>query len=307
MALDGIVIANLVKELQDSLTGGHISKISMPEKNELFLTVKNNARNYRLLISSDASLPLIYLTEQNKTAPLVAPGFCMLLRKHIGSGKITEIRQMGLERIIRIQTEQLNELGDLTQKRLYIELMGKYSNLIFCDENGMILDSIKHISMQISSVREVLPGREYFIPQTQDKYDPLRTDREEFCEKVFSRPLPLSKALYSTYTGLSPVIAEELCFRASIESDQSAREIPEGAQLHLYRIFDELMNDVKEGRFSPCIIYEKLPGSASDMLAQQHAEIRRRHGTHLIFIGQINQGKGGACRHQQTHLSGPAL
>ena len=131
MALDGIVIANLVKELQDSLTGGHISKISMPEKNELFLTVKNNARNYRLLISSDASLPLIYLTEQNKTAPLVAPGFCMLLRKHIGSGKITEIRQMGLERIIRIQTEQLNELGDLTQKRLYIELMGKYSNIIF--------------------------------------------------------------------------------------------------------------------------------------------------------------------------------
>ena len=263
MALDGITVSNIVRELNEKIAGSHIARIGQPEPDEIMLTLKSRAGQMRLLMSASASLPLIYLTDKNKMSPMTAPNFCMLLRKHIGSGKIIRVRQPSLERVIYIEIEHYDELGDLRRKNLILELMGKYSNLIFCDENGMILDSIKHISMQISSVREVLPGREYFIPQTQDKYDPLRTDREEFCEKVFSRPLPLSKALYSTYTGLSPVIAEELCFRASIESDQSAREIPEGAQLHLYRIFDELMNDVKEGRFSPCIIYEKLPGSAS--------------------------------------------
>lgn len=263
MALDGITVSNIVRELNEKIAGSHIARIGQPEPDEIMLTLKSRAGQMRLLMSASASLPLIYLTDKNKMSPMTAPNFCMLLRKHIGSGKIIRVRQPSLERVIYIEIEHYDELGDLRRKNLILELMGKYSNLIFCDENGMILDSIKHISMQISSVREVLPGREYFIPQTQDKYDPLRTDREEFCEKVFSRPLPLSKALYSTYTGLSPVIAEELCFRASIESDQSAREIPEGAQLHLYRIFDEMMNDVKEGRFSPCIIYEKLPGSAS--------------------------------------------
>lgn len=263
MALDGITVANIVRELNEKISGSHIARIGQPEPDEIMLTLKSRAGQLRLLMSASASLPLIYLTEKNKMSPMTAPNFCMLLRKYIGSGKILRVWQPSLERVIYIEIEHYDELGDLRRKNLILELMGKYSNLIFCDEKGMILDSIKHISTQISSVREVLPGREYFIPKTQDKYDPLSTDREEFCEKVFSKPLPLSKALYTTYTGLSPVIAEELCYRASIESDQSAREIPEGAQLHLYRIFDELMNDVKEGQFSPCIIYEKSPGTAA--------------------------------------------
>ncbi len=171
MALDGIVISNLAKELRDTIEGGHISKISMPEKNELFLTIKSHAQTYRLLISSDASLPLIYLSEVNKTGPLIAPGFCMLLRKHIGSGKITEIRQKGLERILCIKTEQLNELGDLTEKRLYIELMGKYSNIIFTDQNDLIIDSMKHVPASLSSLREVLPGRTYFLPDQLKKLE----------------------------------------------------------------------------------------------------------------------------------------
>ena len=173
MALDGIVIANLVRELKDAVEGGHISKIAMPEKNELFLTIKNHAQNHRLLISCDASLPLIYLSEENKPSPPAAPGFCMLLRKHIGSGRITEISQPGLERIIRITTEQLNELGDLTKKRLYIELMGKHSNIIFTDEDDLIIDSMRHVPATVSSLREVLPGRTWFLPEQLKKADPL--------------------------------------------------------------------------------------------------------------------------------------
>lgn len=258
MAFDGITVSNIVKELQEQLTGARVSKIAQPENDELILTFKGASRGQiRLLLSASASLPLIYVTESNKQGPLTAPNFCMLLRKHIGNGKIVRVWQPGLERIIRFEIEHYDEMGDLRRKELILELMGKHSNLIFCDEKQMIIDSIKHISAQTSSVREVLPGRTYFIPQTQQKYDPCHTSREEFCAGVFSKPMPLSKALYSTYTGISPVIAEELCFRASLESDQSAHSIPEIAQLHLYTIFSHLMEDVAEGKFTPNIIYGK--------------------------------------------------
>lgn len=169
MAFDGITIANITKELNDTLSAGRITKIAQPENDELLLTVKAPAGNYRLLISASASLPLIYLTKSNKPSPMTAPNFCMLLRKHIGNGRITRIFQPGLERIIRFEIEHLDELGDLRRKTLVVEIMGKHSNIIFCDENDRIIDSIKHVSGQMSSVREVLPGRTYFIPMTQKK------------------------------------------------------------------------------------------------------------------------------------------
>ena len=157
MAFDGIVISNLSYELHSNLVGGRISKISMPEENELIFTIKNNAKTYRLFISASASLPLIYLTDINKPAPKVAPAFLMLLRKYIGSAKITNIFQMGLERILCFELEHLNELGDLSRKKMYVEIMGKHSNIIFTDENNKIIDSIKRISANMSSLREVLP------------------------------------------------------------------------------------------------------------------------------------------------------
>ena len=159
MAFDGIVIANLVKDLNDKIVSGRISKIAQPEKDELLLTIKGNRENFRLLISANASLPLLYFTETNKPSPLTAPNFCMLLRKHIANGRIVSVSQPGLERIVRIEIEHLDEMGDLKRKFLIVELMGKHSNIIFCDDENKILDSIKHISAQVSSVREVLPGR----------------------------------------------------------------------------------------------------------------------------------------------------
>ena len=257
MALDGITVSNVVKELSALLTGARISKIAQPENDELLLTFKGNAGQTRLLMSASASLPLIYITETNKPGPMTAPNFCMLLRKHIGNGKITRIWQPGLERIIHFEIEHYDELGDIRHKELILELMGKHSNIIFCDENQMIIDSIKHISAQTSSVREVLPGRDYFIPETQKKCDPLNTDKEEFLAQVFSKPMPVSKALYSTYTGISPVIAEELCHRASLESDQSANSLSDLEKTHLFTIFSHFMEDVKEGNFRPNIVYDE--------------------------------------------------
>ena len=209
MAFDGITIANIQNELSGLLTGGRINKIAQPEPDELLLTIKNNGSQYRLTISASASLPLIYLTEKNKQSPLTAPNFCMLLRKHIQNGKIISISQPGMERIINFEIEHLDELGDICRKLLIVELMGKHSNIIFCNDKGVIIDSIKHISGLVSSVREVLPGKEYFIPNTQEKKNPLEITESEFVETVIAQadmrifPLPHSLTRKKRISGIS--------------------------------------------------------------------------------------------------------
>ena len=255
MAFDGITIAAMVKELHLNLDGGRFNKIAQPEADELLITGKGANGQCRLLLSASASLPLIYFTSKNKPSPMTAPNFCMLLRKHIGSARVSDIKQPGLERVVEFELEHLNELGDPCKKVLIMELMGKHSNIIFCDDKNMILDSIKHVSSHMSSVREVLPGREYFIPQTQDKLDPLTVSEELFREVVCRKPCNISKAIYSSLTGISPVVAEEVCFRASVDGSEAAQALDETAQVHLYHTFCRLMDQVKEGDFSPNIIY----------------------------------------------------
>lgn len=255
MAFDGITIAAMVRELNNNLAGGRINKIAQPEGDELMITARGTEGQKRLLLSASASLPLIYFTEKNKVSPLTAPNFCMLLRKHIGSARIAGIRQPGLERVVEFDLEHLNELGDPCKKVLILELMGKHSNLIFCDDKNMILDSIKHVSSHMSSVREVLPGREYFITKTQDKWNPLTITQEEFLEHVCKKPVSAAKALYSSLTGLSPVIAEELCYRASIDGNDAMLSLNEVSCIHLYHTLQRMMEDVKEGIFTPNIIY----------------------------------------------------
>lgn len=257
MAFDGIVIANLVKDLNDKIVSGRISKIAQPEKDELLLTIKGNRENFRLLISANASLPLLYFTETNKPSPLTAPNFCMLLRKHIANGRIVSVSQPGLERIVRIEIEHLDEMGDLKRKFLIVELMGKHSNIIFCDDENKILDSIKHISAQVSSVREVLPGREYFIPHAGEKKNPLTITEEEFKELIGKTPQNLSKALYTDLTGLSPTVSAELCHLASLDGDISAKDFSDSELTHLYHAFTWIMDDVRQGNFTPNIIYQK--------------------------------------------------
>ena len=256
MAFDGITVAALVQELRDNLTGGRIAKIAQPEPDELLLTIKTPAGQRKLYISASASLPLIYLTDENKLSPMTAPNFCMLLRKHIGNGRITSISQPKLERIISLHIEHLNELGDLCEKKLIIEIMGKHSNIIFCDDKDMILDSIKHVSAQMSSVREVLPGRTYFIPDTMAKSDPLSVDVSSFMEILRLKPVPLGKAIYTSFTGISPVIAEDICFLAGLDSQLPASELNEDTLLHLFRQFSYYMDDIRGCHFHPCIYYD---------------------------------------------------
>ena len=256
MAFDGITIANIVTELNQTITGGKINKIAQPENDELIITIKNQRKQYRLFLSASASLPLIYLTETNKPSPLTAPNFCMLLRKHIGSGKIIAIAQPGMERIIRFTIEHLNELGDLCTKYLIVEIMGKHSNIIFCNEEDQIIDSIKHVSAHMSSVREVLPGRPYFIPETQSKLNPFVLTEEIFQEKIFPRPVNVAKAIYTSITGISPLMAEEVCYRAGIDGGIPTDGLEDVERVHLAHTFLRMVDDIRDGHFEPNIIYK---------------------------------------------------
>lgn len=256
MAFDAVTVAALTKELSDTFQNTRIYKISEPDQNELILTIKGNSSQYRLLISADASLPLMYLTSENKPAPLTAPNFCMLLRKHLSNAKIISVTQPGLERIIRIELEHLDEMGDLCRKHLIVELMGKHSNIIFTDDKDMIIDSIKHVSHNVSSVREVLPGREYFIPHTQDKRNPFNADRASFSATIADAHEPAGKAIYMNYTGFSPILATEVCYRAGVDADASTSSLSAKEIDALYDAFAALVADVREGRFAPEIIYD---------------------------------------------------
>lgn len=282
MAFDGITISNIAKELNDTLTGGRIYKIAQPESDELLLTIKTqDGGQKRLLISASASLPLIYLTESNKPSPMTAPGFCMLLRKHLQNGRITGISQPGLERILHLHVEHLDEMGDLCRKTLIVELMGKHSNIIFVNDKNMIIDSIKHISGMVSSLREVLPGRDYFVPVTQDKDEPYSASFESFSVRMRSRAMPVYKALYSSYTGLSPVIAHEICVRADIDGELSTaafHESPEGPSmlLKLYDAFSDMMTQVRKGNFTPAIVYENdRPAEFASVYLSSYKDAKR--------------------------------
>lgn len=274
MAFDGIVIANLIKEIRDAAQGGRISKIAQPENDALLLTIKKERTQSRLMLSANPSLPLVYLTKENRPGPKSAPNFCMLLRKYIGNGLIRSVTQPDFERVIRFEIEHYDELGDLCRKYLYIELMGKHSNIIFCDSQDEIIDAIRHVSRNMSSVREVLPGRPYFIPQTQGrrKTDPRSVSREDFIGTLLASKAALPKTIYRSYNGISPMISSEICERAGADQDVPACDTPQDVCLRLYHEFRSLMDDICAENFSPCIVYrgeEPVEFSSVD-LTQYH-------------------------------------
>ena len=302
MAFDGIVISNIVRDMKEKLVGGRILKIQQPEKDELIITIKNYDQ-YRLFISADASLPLIYLSSSKKEAPITAPNFCMLLRKYIGTARVVDVYQPGFERVVVMELEHLDEMGDVCRKKLITEIMGKHSNIIFCEEEeagGLrIIDSIKHVSSAMSSVREVLPGREYFIPKQGDKIDPSATCEEEFVKHIGGYPDSLSKAIYMTYTGFSPLMSNELIIRAGFDGETNTQELSGDMLIHLYRRFDEMMQEIKDGSFKPCICFKtenkeadeesiKKDGTPVEFSALKLTSFENAPGMHVVAYESIS-------------------
>jgi len=265
MALDGVAVANIVSELNKKLLGGRLDKVYQPLHDEIAFTVRSIGSNFRVLASANSSHPRIHLTKIVKDNPMAPPLFCMVLRKHIAGGKILSITQPNFERIIIIEIESMNDMGDMTSKKLILEIMGKHSNLILTDENDRILDAIKRVSHDKSSVREVLPGKDYVLPPSQNKKDPTLLNKEEFLFLFKQQDeRKIQELLFQSYTGISPIMASEICHRSGVTPETHCTQLDQAKQETLFSAFSALMEQVKNKDFSPEMITDEKSGKPVD-------------------------------------------
>lgn len=204
MAFDGIVTQAITHELKNDLIGGKIDKIHQPDKNTIVLGIYSNSVHYALNICIDAHNCRINLTTNSKPNPLVAQNFCMLLRKHLISGKISNIEMYGLERLVKIDIETINDFNEIEIKSLIIELMGKHSNIILINNKNIIIDASRHIYATDTIYRDILPSRTYSFP-TSEKLDYTKISD---IYSIFQDNLNLSveefpKLFANTFTGFS--------------------------------------------------------------------------------------------------------
>lgn len=270
MALDGITLRSLVHEMKSKLVNGKIDKITQPEKDEIWLTIRNEKQNHKLLISANSSTPRIhFVNDAKKENPLTAPMFLMLLRKHIGNGTIKSVEQRSTERIVEISIDAYDELRVLKNKTLIIELMGKHSNIILVHtEDRKIIDSIKRVSLNISSVREVLPGLTYQYPPGHKKISPIhRLDEDEFRRLCSNFHSEIYKLFYMSYEGMSPTISKEICYRANVESTEVASSLSEVKTEKLWGTFSRMMSRIEQHEYSPCIVIQRNPHTILDFSA----------------------------------------
>ena len=258
MALDGLVIHSLAHELTTKLVGGKIDRVHQPENDELVLYIRNNKENFKLVLSSSASNPRIYIAnDYKKENPIKAPMFCMLFRKYIQGGIITEISQINFERIIKISVESFDELKEKTTTDIYIEIMWRHSNIILV-QNSKIIDSIKRIPPSVSRVRQLLPNMTYELPPAQDKINPIKgTSIKSFINILREFDGPIYKGIYSKFLGISPSVAKEICHRANLNPNDNGNDKTRDELSVLYRIFSDLFTNIKKDEYNPCIVIDE--------------------------------------------------
>lgn len=246
MTYDGLVTRKVVNELNDLLLGGKIQRITQPSKNDIVFNVYSMGQSYKLLLSANNNEARIHLTEKKYENPEVPPNFTFVLRKHINQAKIVGIKQKGLDRVVIFSISSIDEMGYDTSKKLIVEIMGKYSNIILTDENYIIIDSIKRVNESMSSVRQVLPGLKYNFIQS-DKID---ISNQNFVKniKIIDQKLPDNaipfKVLYQNYQGFSPILAKELVFRAGIDPRINWGLVSEKEKESLNDLLYKLQNDI---------------------------------------------------------------
>lgn len=259
MALDGITLSHLVKELAPQLVGARIDKVTQPEKEEIHLFLRNQGQSYRLLYNISATAARLHLTGENKKNPASPPMFCMILRKHLEGGKILSLEQLGLERIVLLSVQNYNEYGDLATLHLYLEIMGKHSNLILVDpESETILDGLKRYSHAVSRHREVLPGRKYIAPPSQGKIDPLASE-EEWRSILYRGELSskLTDNLVKYFSGISPELAREIVIRAGLEQNTHLEQCGDIDLSRIFQAYSLLANPEQTPPLEPTLYYQK--------------------------------------------------
>ena len=294
MALDGAFLYAVKSELMP-LIGGRVEKIHQPSREEIIISIRTRSGSKKLYISANAGSARAHITENSVDNPQTPPMFCMLLRKRLGSGKLIDIRQDGLERILFLDFECVNELGDVVTVTLACEIMGRCSNLIIISDEGKVIDSIKRVDEEMSRERMVLPGMKYTLPPRDDRLNFLTAEPDEIVSRLRSiDPKELSKALIRIFEGISPILAREWTFFAGrgvhLESDTIGGDQLDRLLFTIKRTREQLLNGEccfsavsdKEGQLKDfsfvrlsqfgTLMYTKELGSASELLDYFYAE-----------------------------------
>jgi len=266
MPFDGTTVASVTHELSATIIGGRIDKISQPESDEIIINLRAGGVNRKLLLTANSNAPRLNFTSHSKVAPLKAPMFCMVLRKHLTAGRITQITQPQFERIVEIHIEALDEMGDKSTKILLVEIMGKHSNIMLLDANHKILDSIKHVSPAVSAVRPILPGLPYSRPPSGKQNPTEIGSQQALMDCLLTGNSKVQEAIYKNLNGISPILASEICTRANVDHSTFMNDLMPHAQEQLYGAFSHAMAQVKAGEFSP-VIYWRNDGKAIDIAA----------------------------------------
>ncbi len=290
MPFDGIVTANVAQELNSLIGGGRIDKIYQPAPDEIVLSVHKQKEKYKIFLTSNSSDARVQIVPETPPNPEQPPAFCMLLRKHIGGAKISEVRQVDAERIIEFSIDAFNELGYQVTKKLIVEIMGKYSNISLVDaEKGRIIDSIKKISFDVNRYRQLLPGMPYIYPPKQDKLSFADLKENEFMQAAETSIQAASKTIMNTVMGFSGLAASEICALAGIDGDKGWSSLSEEEKQAVWKVLETKVKDIKEGRFDPCVWID-ADGAPVDYHSFDHPDYSQGYKTlHFETIGEAEE------------------
>ncbi len=256
MPFDGLVLKAVCGELEEKLLGGRIERIYQPGKMELVMLVHKPGARQKLFLSADARNARAHLTVTSRENPAAPPLFCMVLRKHLEGGRLTGFSQTGLERVLVIKIDTRDELGRPAEKHLVCEIMGKHSNIILLDPSAnMIIDGIKRYSHDVSRFREVLPGRPYLFPPSQDKLDPLTLNEESFRLACLDSTLdtPLPNLLQKRFEGLSTVTCREIIYRTGLPLETLLDSCGDYDLRLIWQEFIKVIGQAGTGQLEPCL------------------------------------------------------
>ena len=272
MPMDGVMLGFVARELDQKLRDGRVDRVIQPERDEIHLLIRAQGANHRLVLSASANAARVHLSQHAKTGPMEPPMFCMLLRKHLASGRVQAVRRVAGDRILEIEIQALSEMGDPVTRTLVVEIMGRHSNIILRGADGRILDAARHIGEDISRVRQVLPGLPYAYPPTQGKLNPETATAQEIEQRLSEAGGKLDKAIGACIAGFSPQASREACARIGLDASALIQELDverTAAQLHAY------LNAMPQ--MGPCVITLAEDGSPSDVypFAQLHLPLAK--------------------------------
>ena len=297
MALDGAFLRHIKKEIEGLALGARVEKIAQPNREEMVFTLRTRTDHYKLLLSARANSARIHFTRFVPENPKVPPMLCMLLRKRLSGAKLAAVRQPGLERLLLLDFDAINELGDEVRLTLAVEIMGRYSNLILVDENGKIVDALKRVDAEMSSERLVLPGLSYQLPPPQKKLCMLETDSEALLARLRALPADteLAKALLANVQGVSPVVCREIQHLTGRGTDLYTQEMTEEHWGRLRFFLDRLIQTVRgiEGAPHMAVSVAKKPMDFSFMNITQYgtAAIVTRQETFSDLLDAFYEGR----------------